>query len=434
MQEIYIARQPIIDHSGHVHGYELLFRHSFDNQATPIHCNTHATSKVLTNALTHFGTKKLLGNHYGFINIDHTFFETSLVEAIPAEGFVLEILEDTVVSDEFISKVKNFSQSGYRFALDDMDLSDEMIRRFEPIFKYLTYVKIDLFSVTKETINEKIELFAPYTDIKLLAEKVETVEDYDYYKNLGFSYFQGYFYEKPTVFHQKNVNPSQQILLDIISMIDADHEINAIETKFLHCPHLIMSLLKYINSVAFGVKAPITSIAHAMSLLGRKPLKQWMMLFLYAESTGERFSEPILLSALFRAKMMNLIAEKIAPDKKEKAFMTGLLSLFHVISGHAADELIASFHLDPLISSALIDRTGILGTMLEVVSVMDDESFLNLEEHLAKLGISEDELHEITMVSHNWTNEFYLEHFEHFMTDHRPKCPHHSKSIIQTNA
>ena len=259
MQNIFIGRQPIIDNNGNLHGYELLFRQSFDNFAAPISCNTQATCRVLVNALNNFGSRKLLGKHYGFINIDHTFFDTPLFNAIPSEKFVLEILENTLVDDKFITNVKNLKEQGYTFALDDMDLSEEMIARFEPLFDSLSYVKIDLFSAEKEKIHEKINLFEEYKGIKLLAEKVESLEDYEYYKKLGFTYFQGYFYEKPTVFTQKRFDPSHRVLLEVIALIDANADIKELEAKLLNCPHLIMNLLKYINSVEIGLREPISS-------------------------------------------------------------------------------------------------------------------------------------------------------------------------------
>lgn len=411
MQDIFIARQPIIDINGQIHGYELLFRNSFENWAAPIRCNTQATSRVLVNALNNFGTKKLLGEHYGFINIDHTFFDTSLFNTIPPKNFVLEILENTLVDDEFIQKVKVLNENGFRFALDDMDLSEEMILRFEPLFVYLSYVKIDLFSATKEKIEQKISLFESYDKIKLLAEKVETIEEYEYYKKLGFTYFQGYFYEKPTVFTQKKYDPSHRVLLEVIALIEANAEIKEIESKLLNCPHLIMNLLKYINSAAIGARERISSLRHAVTLLGRKSLKQWILLFLYADATGSTLYEPILLSALFRAKMMSCLALKIDPKMEEKAFLTGLLSLFDVMLGMEMKEILSGINLNALIISALIDQEGVLGDMLELVITIDEDSFLDVSEKIKWLGIDEDVLNAIATESYNWSNDFYAEHF-----------------------
>lgn len=410
MQNIFIGRQPIIDLNGDIHGYELLFRHSFDNYAPAISCNTQATCRVLVNSLNNFGSRKLLGKHYGFINIDHTFFETPLFSAIPADKFVLEILENTLVNDVFVSKVKILKEQGYTFALDDMDLSEEMIERFEPLFEYLSYVKIDLFSATKEKIHEKINLFEAYDEIKLLAEKVETIEEYEYYKKLGFTYFQGYFYEKPTVFAQKRFDPSHRVLLEVIALIDANADMKELEAKLLNCPHLIMNLLKYINSVEVGIKEPISSLRHAMSLLGQQSLKQWILLFLYADATGSMFSEPIHLSALFRAKMMSCLVSCTGISMQEEAFLTGLLSLFDVMFGLPMKEVLSGVNLDDSILSALINKEGTLGEMLDLVISIEEENFSNVQAKMTKLGIGEDKLSAIATESYNWSNDFYEEH------------------------
>lgn len=411
MQNIFIGRQPIIDLNGHLHGYELLFRQSFDNYAAPISCNTQATCRVLVNALNNFGSRKLLGKHYGFINIDHTFFNTPLFDAIPADKFILEILENTLVDTEFVTNVKNLKEQGYSFALDDMDLSEEMIVRFEPVFKYLSYVKIDLFAASKEIIDEKINLFEHYEGIKLLAEKVETIEDYEYYKKLGFTYFQGYFYEKPTVFSQKKFDPSHRVLLEVIALIDSNADIKELESKLLICPHLIINLLKYINSVAIGVKEPISSLRHAMALLGRQSLKQWILLFLYADAIGPMFSEPILLSALFRGKMMSCLASCTDTSIHEEAFLAGLLSLFDVMFGLPMNEVLSGIHLNDSILSALIDNEGILGDMLALVVSIEDESFSDIQEKIKNLNLDEDKLSAMATESYNWSNDFYEEHF-----------------------
>lgn len=412
MKDIFIARQPIINSSGHVHGYELLFRHSFENNAAPISCNTTATSRVLVNALNNFGTRTLLGDHFGFINVDHTFIDTSLYKAIPAKNFVIEILESTIVSELFISKVAELRKEGFIFALDDMNLSEEMIAQFEPIFPYISYVKIDLFSATKEKINEKIEIFKHMDHIKLLAEKVETVEDFEYYKNMGFSYFQGYFYEKPTVFSGKKFDPTHKTLLEFSTLLDTNAEIDQLELKLSSCPHLIVNLLKYINSGEIGVRQPIKSLRHAMILIGRHSLKQWILLFFYADATGPAFSEPILLSALFRGHILQLLSCKVrcSIEGKNQAFMIGMFSLFDALFGAPIEEILKDidFHID--VKDALLKREGVFGKMLELAIAVDEENFLNVKTYLEDLNLDEDTLVNIITESYNWVNNFYMEH------------------------
>lgn len=193
------------------------------------------------------------------------------------------------------------------FALDDMDLSEEMIERFEPIFEHLSYVKI--------------------------------------------------------------------------------------------------------NSVELGIREPISSLRHAMSLLGRQSLKQWILLFLYADATGPMFSEPILLSALFRAKMMNCLASCTIASMQDEAFLTGLISLFDVMFGSPMSDILSGVNLDESILSALIEREGTLGEMLDLVISIEEERFSNIQVSMAKLGIDEDKLNAMATESYNWSNDFYDEHF-----------------------
>lgn len=411
MKEVFIARQPIIDDSGHIHGYELLFRHNFDNNAPPISCNTTATSRVLVNTLNNFGTKTLLGDHFGFINVDHSFVDTSLFNAIPAKKFVIEILENTIVSPYFINKIIELKDKGFTFALDDMDLSKEMISRFEPIFPYLSYVKIDILLTTKETIRDKINIFSRFDNIKLLAEKVETVEDFEYFKNIGFTYFQGYFYEKPTMFSGKKFDPAHLTLLEFSILLDSDADLSKLESKLLCCPYMIINLLKYINSAQTGVSKPIRSLRHALTLLGRNSLKQWILLFFYADATGSFFSEPILLSALFRGHMMELLSSKISsPTLQNQAFMIGILSLFDALLGLPLEDILIDVDFHPNVKSALINKDGDMGTLLALAIAIDEENFSDITLFLKLLDLDEDMLAVITTQSYNWSNDFYAEH------------------------
>lgn len=411
LKEIFIARQPIIDSMGHVYGYELLFRQSYDNNAAPISCSTTATSRVLVNALNNFGTKVLLGDHLGFINVDHLFIDTLLFSVIPADKFVIEILENTIVSEELILKVIELKGEGFAFALDDMDLSEEMILRFESIFPYLTYVKIDLFAAKKEKITEKIAIFKEYKNIRLLAEKVESIEDFEYYKGIGFSYFQGYFYEKPTMFSGKKLDPTRKTLLELSTLLDTDANIAKIESKLISCPHMVVNLLKYINSVGMEMQKPILSLRHALTLLGRKSLKQWILLFLYADVTGSIFSEPILLSALFRGHMMQLISCKLDPSaNQDQSFMIGLLSLFDALIGHSLAEILADIDFHPDVKGALCQREGILGKILDLTVAADEENFSNVAMYLDILKLDDDFFAATTTECYNWANIFCLEH------------------------
>lgn len=411
MEEIFIARQPIIDIFGHMHGYELLFRHNIVNNAAPIACNTTATSRVLVNALNNFGTKTLLGNYFGFINIDHSFIDTSLFNVIPANKFVLEILENTIVSDAFISKVVELKEEGFTFALDDMDLSEGMITQFEPIFPYLSYVKIDLLLATKEIINEKIGVFKRFNNIKLLAEKVESIEDFEYYKSIGFSYFQGYFYEKPKVYSGKKFDPTNQILLEFSALLDTDAEINQLELKLVSCPHLVVNLLKYINSVGMGMREPISSLRHALSLIGRQALKQWIMLFFYADATGSTFSEPILLSALVRGRIMQLMSCKVCSKSiHDQAFMIGMLSLFEALFAMPLAEILTDIDFHPNVKEALLQKEGKLGQMLELAISIEENNFTNIKSHLDTFNIDQGILAAIVTESYNWANDFIIEH------------------------
>ena len=190
--KIHIGRQVILDRSSTVIGYELLFR-EVGALVSEVKDDRFATAKVLTDTLNAIGLQPLVGTKTAFINIDRTFLLNRVVESIPADGFVLEILETTIVDEELTTRIKELHAKGYVFALDDFDFSAPMIKNFEPIFPYLTMVKVDLMLSPPdvEAFSAKIEFFKAL-GVELLAEKVETKTQYERCLKMGFSYFQGF--------------------------------------------------------------------------------------------------------------------------------------------------------------------------------------------------------------------------------------------------
>lgn len=318
---------------------------------------------------------------------------SSALEGLPKEKFVVEILETVVVDDEIVARMDALSKAGFTFAIDDLDMNSEQLKNFEPIMCFTSILKIDLMAAGgMDGVREKISCFDK-TKFKFLAEKVETEAEFEACKALGFDYYQGYFFEKPTIVEGKKIDSAKATVVRLLRMIQGDSELGEVADEISKSPDLSINLLKYINSAGSGVKCEVSSIGQAVSFLGRLPLSQWLMLFLYAGAEN-KFANPLMESAILRANIMACFSKKLKKDKTmiDKAYLTGLLSFFDAIMQLPIDKIKDEIALDPEIYDAITTRQNILGKLLQISAVIEKGDWQKIELISKKLGISIDEI------------------------------------------
>lgn len=392
MTNALIGRQPILSKSGDIVAYELLFRSGSTNYAT-VTDNTLATASVLLNALNSIGLDRLIGSKKAFINVDKEFLMSSALEGLPQDRFVVEILETVIVDDEIVARMDALKANGFTFAIDDLDMNSEQLENFKPIMDFTSILKIDLMAAGgMEGVKSKISCFDK-TKFKFLAEKVETEAEFEACKALGFDYYQGYFFEKPTIVEGKKIDSSKATVVKLLRMIQGGSELVEVSDEISKSPELSINLLKYINSAGSGVKCEVSSIGQAVSFLGRLPLGQWLMLFLYAGAEN-RFANPLMESAILRANIMSCFAKKLKKDKStiDKAYLTGLLSFFDAIMQIPVEKIKDEIALDAEILEAITTRQNMLGKLLQIAAIIEKGDWAKIEFISKKLGISIDEI------------------------------------------
>jgi len=372
---IYIARQPIVDDEKKIYGYELLFRSMENDGLAQANFNdgTIASSRVAVNALNHIGLNKLVGDELAFINIDSELLLSSAILSIPKEHFVLELLETIEVDDEIIERVIELKKLGYKFALDDASCKETFMENFKSIFPYLYILKLDCTLIDKKTFAQRVENVKEY-EFKLLAEKVETQEDFEYFKEIGCSYFQGYFFAKPSLLTQKALDPMYNEVFRLINYLDDESSIEEISMAFESSPDITIQLLKFMNSGSMALKSNIRSIKHAIALLGRAPLKRWLLLISFSKSSVavDGMRSPIITMAQNRAKLMNEVVTKMNIDvNKDEAALVGILSLIDVITGCTMEDVLKELTLSSSINEALLEDEGDLGLLIKLVICLE---------------------------------------------------------------
>ncbi len=285
-QFVYLGRQPILDRDGALNAYELLFRASAHNYAE-VSDDAQATAQVVARAIGGIGVAAVLGQHRGFVNIDRALLFNDIVHLMPPERFVLEILETVQFDAQLGRRLTELRRAGFQVALDDVcELSDELLAALP----YADIVKIDFLQAERSVLARLASTIRSHGKT-LIAEKVETREDFALARELGFDLFQGYFFARPQVLSAPRNRSPRPGLLRLLALLSRDAGILELEAELKLNPSVVVQLLRLVNSSAFGLGRNIASLREAILATGTRQIARWAQLLLYADS-GELRGAP----------------------------------------------------------------------------------------------------------------------------------------------
>src|SRR6201996_842857 len=362
---VYLGRQPILDRDGALYAYELLFRAGAHNYAE-VSDDAQATAQVVARTIGGIGVSAVLGHHRGFVNIGRDLLFDDIVHLMSPERFVLEILETVAIDAQLVRRLAELRNAGFQVALDDVsELSEGLLA----VLPYTDIVKID-FLLTPRAALPKLARAVLAQGKTLLAEKVETREDFALARDLGFHLFQGYFFARPQVLTAPRNRSSRPALLRLLALLARDAGIIELEAELKRNPNVVVQLLRLVNSSAFGLGRNIASLREAIIATGTRQIARWAQLLLYADA-GELpwRADPLVQLAGTRSRFMELAAAWLRPTDDEfsdAAFMTGIFSLIHVVLGSSPAAALESLGLAPQIREAIVSRRGELGTLLRL--------------------------------------------------------------------
>jgi len=409
-EEIYLARQPIVTRDGGLYGFELLFRRAYSHQHADVDDGMRATTTVVSNMLSELGAERVLGQLRGFINADGQFLQSDLVELLPPRQVALEILEDTLADGPMIERCRSLRQAGFDIALDDYAGDFAAV---EPILPYVSMVKIDLVQVPHERLAEVCEPLRAF-NVRLIAEKVETESEFTLCADLGFDLFQGYHFARPEVMSARRSQRARSSMLRLLSLIYSDSELSEIEDEIKRHPQLGYNLLRLVNSAAGGLATKISSIKHALVMLGRRQLQVWLQLLLYTGERGERMvMSPLLQTAALRGRLMENMARFEDPHGEQfqdYAFMVGMRSLVDVLLGLPRADILEHLNLDDDVCNALLRGEGRLGRLLDIALALEsDDQNESLETMLQAMRMPRSYLHRLELDAFCWANNLLAE-------------------------
>ena len=360
MQDVFIGRQPIYDRDLHVYGYELLYRSGNVNTAGIIDTE-RATSQVMVNAFLEFGLDRLVGDSRAFINVTPSLLLGDEPLPFSKEQLGLELPEDIVLDERLMAAVQELAEKGYTIVLDNFRYHEKLV----PLVKLAQIVKVDIQVVDDHTLREYVEQLRNHR-VKLQAIKVETHEELAACMSMGFEYFQGYFLAKPKVIKQHAVPPSRLAVLRLLGALqNPDVDVQDIEELISQDLSLSYKLLRYINSATFALPNKVESIRRAITFLGVKPIKRWVRLVAMSGVSSQ--PEELLLTALNRAKMCELLGEAASKQDADSYFTVGLFSALDALMDMPMREVLAQLPLADELTGALLQFEGELGQALKCV-------------------------------------------------------------------
>lgn len=379
---VVIARQPIFDRQYDIYAYELLFRSASDQTSADLSSlsGDTATSRVINYAFLELGIERVIGNHTAFINLTRNFILNEDPLPTSQNRVIVEILEDIVVDDELLDGVRKLIKQGYTIALDDFIFHESL----RPLVELASIIKVDILALDEAALREHVTVLREY-DIKLLAEKVETREEFELCLELGFDFFQGFFFCHPDNIEDTPIPDNQLILVKLLQKLqDADADFGEIEHLISHDPGLTYKLLRLLNSAAFGMPRQINSIRQGLVILGLKAIKTWTSLIILSELNA--VPQELLNQALIRAKMGESLASHY-DCSTESSFLVGLFSTIDAMLNQPMATIIKSLPLDDETKQALLNKQGKLGQMLTDIELYERGLWAELNEAKASLDI-----------------------------------------------
>ena len=308
---IFVGRQPILDLHGNIYGYELLHRNSEKNFFPGVNPEK-ATIELLVNTFLSIGVDNIAGESLSFINFSGKLLAQDVFDSLDPKRVVVEILEDVEITPSLLSKMRRLKDAGFSLALDDFVLH-EQYKRNTNLFPLIDYIKVDFLASSIVERSEISKFVKKYPHITLLAEKIETEEQFNLAKKAGYTLFQGYFFAKPEIIKGFEIPSNVNLHFRIIERINSETpNINDIAELIMRDVSLSFKLLRFINSPGVGVPRKISSIKQAIVIIGLKETKKWMHVLALREIGGETANgriQALVDYSLTRAKMCELLGK-----------------------------------------------------------------------------------------------------------------------------
>ena len=363
--DVFVARQPIFDRTRQLYAYELLFRSDeIHNEYTGTDSSS-ATTQVIANSLFSIGLENVACGKKVFVNFDYELLMGGLTAVLPKETMVLEILESVEPTEELLAVCNELNQQGYTFALDDFVGQ----ARFEPLTQVAKLIKVDMRTTEKAEQERLLRTYRP-RGIAMVAEKVETHEEFEWAKTAGYDYFQGYFFARPAVMRGHQIPAAKINCIRLLREMQAS-DLNYEQLRKIISEDVSLSykLLRFVNSALFARQGEIQSIAHSLAILGEDAIRHWAALaalpILAKDKPGE-----LVTHSLVRARFCERLSQMANVSEHGRGFLVGLFSLLDALIDVPLQEALHQAGVGAAISGALLGTEGQGGPLRDVYTLV----------------------------------------------------------------
>ena len=401
--EAFIARQPIFNRRKQVFAYELLFRVGAENTFVQTDGDL-ATSSVISDSILLFGIDTLTRGKKAFINFTRNLLLDDTATMLPRDMLVIEILENIAPEKGIITACQKLKKMGYTLALDDFVFEEQ----YRPLVELTDIIKVDFLLSNAAARREILAIGKPY-NIKFLAEKVETEQEFQEAANLGYSYFQGYFFCKPVILSTRDIPPGKLNYLNILHEVNhPELDFDKIETAIKRDVSISYKLLKFINSAFFGFPRQIHSIKQALLMLGIIEIRKWTSLIIM-KGISEGNTEELMVTSVLRARICELIGQELGlRERSSDLFFLGLFSMIDTFFNRPMEELLKSLPLSEETNRALLGKEGLFHDILSLVKAYEQADWQNVTRLCGKIRLDQLNLADFYVSSIEWSNNLII--------------------------
>jgi c-di-GMP-related signal transduction protein len=393
----FVARQSILSADEKVFGYELLFRDGVEDFFR--HTDADAASRSTLNTAMLLGLDVLCDGRRAFINCTRDILLKDYITLLPSEQAVVGILESVPADDLVIAACRRLKESGYTIALDDFGINDPR----EVLTDVADIIKVDLRETSATDAAAMVKRYGPWR-CRMLAEKVETREEFVAAKKAGFLYFQGYFFRRPETLTAHEIPANQLNYLRMLKAVSqAELDVREIENLVKGEASLCYRLLRYLNSAAFGFANEIHSVRHALSILGEREVRRWIRL-VATLGAGQGTSSELVLSAMVRARFCELVSPKI-PHGDSDLFLMGMLSMMDVILEIPMSQVLDNVPIDQESKSVLLGGASRLRPFYQLMLAQESGEWKTASDLAAQLHLAESDVAECYWQAMQWARQ-----------------------------
>lgn len=398
MEEIFVGRQPILDAKGNLFAYELLYRNSNKNFFPDIDPEI-ATIGVIVNTYLSPGFEHIAAKKT-FVNFSASLLATDIFDTLDPNRIVIEILEDVEITPIILSKLQNLKSAGFQLALDDFILQKQF-NLYPALFQLIDLIKVDFMSTTEAQRTAIESLKTTYPHITFLAEKVETEDEFNQGKSIGYELFQGYFFAKPDIVKNTKLPANTLLYFEVLKLLNEETpNIEEIAALIMQDVSLSYKLLKQLNTYAFKSSKKVISIHQAIVIMGLKDFKKWIQfLALYQKCSKEPDGRAKVLInySITRANLCELLAEESGKQNTDEFYMLGMFSLIDVILKQEPSYIFQLLPVTTEIIDTLCGQKTEMTPYLHLVQALERLDYMRAIELAETLGISEKTLSQIAL-------------------------------------